>query len=73
MAASVIRRNTKNKKKMKTQESKERKFRKCLSLEYFSFAMSDCYDLYESFYEKFSRKCNNIQLTGFRLFLPNIE
>ena len=28
---------------------------KCLFLEYFSFAMSDCYDFYENFYEKFSK------------------
>ena len=27
---------------------------KCLFLEYFSFAMSDCYDFYENIYEKFS-------------------
>ena len=55
-----------NTKMMKTRESKERKFEKKVTeigwvvvifmfLEYFSFVMSDCYNFYKKFYEKFSK------------------
>ena len=67
LAASVVRRNTKHKKNENTRiERNLKKKVKKKFLEYFSFAMSDCYDFYEKYLWKVFR--NNVITFGWQLF-----